>query len=126
MGDASRPSFAKSPPDLVERFGRTMAARPDVSRRPMFGYPGAFVNGNLATGLFADGWFVRLPDDEARTLLAAEGARPFEPMPGRPMRGYVVLPSSIVADDEALGQWIDRAVAHVATLPAKGSKTPKG
>ncbi len=85
----------------------------------MFGNPSAFVNGNLATGLFADGWFVRLPEDEAAELLAVEGARPFEPMPGRPMRGYVVLPVAIVSDRTALEAWIDRAIAHAETLPPK-------
>lgn len=120
-----RPTFEKSPAALVERFAETLADRPAAARRPMFGYPCAFVNGNLTTGLFADGWFVRLPEDDAATLLAMDGARPFEPMPGRPMRGYVVLPPSVVADASGPEEWVDRAIAYVAALPSKPSKAPK-
>jgi hypothetical protein len=48
-----RPTFAKSPPELVARFGAVLdrLASPAVTRRPMFGYPCAWVNGNMATGL---------------------------------------------------------------------------
>ncbi len=120
-----RPTFEKSPPDLVERFERTLADRPAAARRPMFGYPSAFVNGNLATGLFADGWFVRLSAEDAAALLALDGARPFAPMPGRPMRGYVLLPPALLEDPPALGEWVDRAIAHVAALPPKAGTKPK-
>ena len=37
---------------------------PDAQRKQMFGYPAAFVGGNMATGLFAEQWVVRLPDAE--------------------------------------------------------------
>ena len=30
----------------------------------MFGYPAMFVGGNLVTGLFAQRWMIRLPDDD--------------------------------------------------------------
>ena len=41
-----------------------MDGYPDAARKKMFGYPAAFVGGNMATGLFADRWVVRLPDAE--------------------------------------------------------------
>jgi hypothetical protein len=84
----------------------------------MFGYPAAFVNGNMTTGLFGSNWFVRLSESDAADLAAAGGG-PFEPMAGRPMRGYTLLPSAIAADPEAAGGWVDRAIDHVATLPPK-------
>ena len=40
-------------------------------------------------------------------------------MPGRPMRGYVTLPASILADPAALDDWIARAIANVRTLTPK-------
>jgi hypothetical protein len=52
-------------------------------------------------------------------LLAVPGAAPFSPMAGRTMKGYAVLPSDVVDDDAALDAWLRRAIAHVATLPAK-------
>jgi hypothetical protein len=113
------PTFEKSPPALVERFSAAMDRHPSAERRKMFGYPCAFVGGNMATGLFADSWMVRLPDTERAELLAVEGARPFEPMAGRPMREYVVVPPAIVADDAALDRWVGRALAYAGSLPAK-------
>lgn len=118
MPDKPKPSFDKSPADLVERFHEVLSARPEAHPRKMFGNPAAFVNGNLATGLYEASWFVRLSGSDAAELTAAGGGS-FEPMPGRPMRGYVVLPTATAADPGAAGGWVDRAIAHVRTLPPK-------
>jgi TfoX/Sxy family transcriptional regulator of competence genes len=91
----------------------------------MFGYPAAFVNGNLATSLFRGDFIVRLSESRGAALLAKPGARPFEPMPGRPMKGYVVVPPTIVSKPKELGAWVREAVAHAATLPAKTKAKPK-
>ena len=116
---ADRPAFDKSPPELIERFEELARRLPVVERRKMFGYPALFLHGNLVTGLFASSWMIRLPDDARGELLTLPGARPFEPMPGRPMTGYAVLPDDVVADEELLETWIRRAIDHVATLPPK-------
>jgi TfoX/Sxy family transcriptional regulator of competence genes len=112
------PTFDKSPADLVERFGAVVEARPALSVRKMFGYPAAFVNGNLATSLHRATWLVRLSEANTAKLIAL-GGDPFEPMPGRPMRGYTTLPAEIAADADTAGAWVDRAIDHVATLPPK-------
>ena len=70
MAKRETPSFDKSPPELIDRFGAVMDRYPDAERRKMFGYPAAFVGGNMATGLFADKWVVRLPGRRDR---AGEG-----------------------------------------------------
>jgi hypothetical protein len=122
------PSFAKSPPELVERFAAVLGDRSDVERRQMFGYPCAFVGGNLVTGLHQAWWFVRLAPGATAELLEFDGAGPFEPMPGRPMTGYTLLPPALLADDVALHRWVDRAIAYGHTLPPKApkaTKTPK-
>lgn len=118
MPKAEMPSFTKSPPELVERFATVMDRYPDATRKKMFGYPAAFVGGNMATGLFADHWVVRLPDAEIDDAKAA-GAGGFEPMPGRPMKAFVVIPASDVADDAAIAGWVERGLAHAGSLPAK-------
>jgi len=119
------PGFSKSPPDLIERFAAITGEIPDVERRQMFGYPCLFVGGNLVTGLYQDAWQVRLAKADQTELLALPGASPFEPMPGRPMTGYVILPRSIVADDTALRQWLDRAIDFGRSLPPKAPKARK-
>jgi TfoX/Sxy family transcriptional regulator of competence genes len=116
-----RPKFDKSPPELVQRFNEVMdrVGSPEIERRKMFGYPVAFVGGNMATGLHSSNWFVRLPEERLSAVLASGDGRPFEVMPGRPMKGYAVLPETIVADDSAIDAWVGRALAFTATLPPK-------
>jgi hypothetical protein len=113
------PKFVKSSPELVARFDTAAARFPEAERRKMFGYPALFVGGNLVTGLFAESWMIRLGDDDRAALLALPGAGPFEPMPGKPMKGYGTLPADVVADDAALDDWVGRAIAFGRTLPAK-------
>jgi TfoX/Sxy family transcriptional regulator of competence genes len=111
--------WRKSPPDLVERFEATISTVPGATVRKMFGYPAAFAaNGHMFTGKHEDRWVIRLPA-EARAELAAAGGTPFEPMPGRPMREYLVLPAAVVADPGALAPWLERSLAYTAALPAK-------
>jgi TfoX/Sxy family transcriptional regulator of competence genes len=113
------PSFEKSPPELIARFDAAAQRFSDAQRRKMFGYPALFVGGNLVTGLFADSWMIRLAETDLTELLAVPGATPFSPMAGRTMKGYATLPPDVVADDAALDGWLERAIAHGKTLPAK-------
>jgi TfoX/Sxy family transcriptional regulator of competence genes len=113
-------AWRKSPPELVAAFASLAARRPELAVRRMFGYPAAFVGGHMTTALHEDRWIVRLPADDRAALLAEPGATAFEPMPGRPMKEYVVLPADVAADPAALDAWVDRAITHVRTLPPKG------
>src|ERR1700730_552626 len=63
-----------------------------IAIRPMFGNLAGFVNGNMFTGVFGSGVFVRLPPDDRTELLAIPGAAIFAPMEGRPMTEYVTMP----------------------------------
>jgi len=127
VGEVTRemPSFSKPPAALAGRFENEVERLPGVQQRKMFGQPAAFVNGQMFTGLFGAKWFVRLPDDVAAELLRVKGAGPFEPMAGRPMRGYVVLPDSVVADRVSLSRWLDEALAYAGSLPPKAAKAAR-
>jgi hypothetical protein len=118
MAERAMPSFSKSPPVLVERFGSVMSAYPQAVQKKMFGYPAAFVGGNMATGLFRDDWVVRLPDDQIAAA-KAEGAGAFEPVPGKPMKAFVVIPRADVRDDDAIRRWVERGLALASSMPAK-------
>jgi len=114
--------WKKSPPALIEAFGASLPRDPRAERRSMFGYPCAFVHGQMFTGLHEARMVVRL-DERGRTeLLAIPGAEPFEPMPGRFMREYVVVPPRIVENGPALCEWVERAFAYALTLPPKEKK----
>jgi hypothetical protein len=121
MPDRVMPKFEKSPPELVARFAAALAnhAAPDVSQRKMFGYPCAWVGGNMATGLFAAEWWVRVSEPDREALLSLPGAHPFQVMPGKDMGRYAVMPPEVVADDAALARWLDKAVLFTRSLPPK-------
>jgi TfoX/Sxy family transcriptional regulator of competence genes len=114
--------WQKSSPAMVEMF-EAIAPGPPVERRKMFGYPAAFVNGNFFMGLFQDDLILRLPEEARAELLKMKGARQFEPMPGRPMKEYVVVPSRLVDDQSALAPWITKSLAWASSLDPK---KPKG
>jgi hypothetical protein len=117
------PDFAKSPPELVERFDTIAAHFPTAQRRLTFGYPCLYIGGYMVSGLFESSWHVKLGLEERRELEAIPGSAPFVPMPGRPMTGFTLLPPSIIAEDDAIRHWVERAVAFGATLPPKVPKT---
>jgi TfoX/Sxy family transcriptional regulator of competence genes len=113
-------AWKKTSPDLVAAFDKAVPASPRVTRRPMFGYASAFVNGNMFAGTFQDSIVVRLAETDRAALLKLKGAAPFEPM-GHPMKEYVVVPASLVAKSKELGAWIERGHRYALTLPAKNA-----
>jgi TfoX/Sxy family transcriptional regulator of competence genes len=101
-----------------DRFRSLVPEGPAVEVKPMFGQLGAFVNGNMFAGLFGDSIGVKLPEAAAEEL-GSLGGGPFGP-DERPMSGYTTIPAGADADT-----WMEQALAHVATLPAKQKKPRK-
>ena len=116
--------WKKTPPELAAKFDRAAPKDPKVVRKPMFGYPALFLNGNMFAGTFQDKIVARLSEPDRERALKA-GSRQFSPMPGRPMKEYVVVPAADVAKPAALAKWVARAHAYAKTLPAK-EKKPSG
>jgi TfoX/Sxy family transcriptional regulator of competence genes len=116
--------LTKSSAGLVARFGELVPSDPRVERKQMFGYPAAFLGGNLMMSLFQESVVLRLGDEDRAAFLKQAGAKTFEPMKGRPMKEYVIVPATLVKDDKAMSRWVARAVAHAAALPAKAKKKP--
>jgi len=92
----------------------------------MFGARAAWVNGNMFMGTFEQDLVLRLPEDQ-RGVLRRQGGERFEPM-GHPMREYVVVPRDMHDDDDALGEWVGRALLFVAAMPprVRKPKAPRG
>jgi hypothetical protein len=107
----------KASPELVARFEDLAEVVPEADRKLVFGSPTCLVGGNMFFGVHAVGLFVKLPAEQAQELLA-DGGRPFEPMPGRPMGGFIVLP-----DDQDNADWVRRSYTYALTLPAKKKKS---
>ena len=110
-------AWKKSPPELIAAFEKAKPADPAIVSRPMFGYPALFLKGNMFAGTYQDKIVVRFGED--RTIAGAKTAKSFEPMPGRPMKEYVVVPEAVVKSPAKLRLWIDHAHEYAKELPAK-------
>jgi hypothetical protein len=114
--------WRKSPDDLIALFYAALPDDPRVERRKMFGYPCAFVGGNLFAGLHQENVIVRLAENDRLAAIGKQGARLFEPMSGRQMREYIVLPEAALAKREGLAAWLQRGLDYGASLPPKAKK----
>jgi TfoX/Sxy family transcriptional regulator of competence genes len=112
------PKFTKAPPTLIDTFTRAIGDLQGVVLRQMFGYPAAFTRSQMFASLFQDQMIVRLSEDDRQALTQA-GGRPFEPMPGRPMREYITVPEVVRDSPAALQQWLLKAQRYAASLPPK-------
>lgn len=116
-------TWVKAPQSLIDLFTESLPDHRWLERRKMFGYPAVFVAGNMAAGLFQDRVFARLSDQDRARLPG--GGDHFEPMPGRPMKAYAVIPDDVVADEQALAEVLGQAVRFTASLPPKAAKAKK-
>jgi len=119
------PTFRKSPPELVARFDELALLAGDADRKQMFGYPTCVLHGNMFMGLHEDSLILRLAETDRAEFLSRFQASLFEPMPGRPMTEYVVVPSALVYDDTALPGWVRRSRVYAEQLPAKKPRPKK-
>ena len=116
------PKFTPAPQAVVNFFQTAIEGFPEVAYRKMFGYPCAFVHGQMLTGIFQDRIMLRLSETDRAKFLKLPGAKPFEPMPGRVMREYVELPPDMMHSQAAIKRWLKYGLAYVETLPPKTKK----
>jgi len=103
-------------------FTKLVPDEPAITLKPMFGQLSAFVNGNMFCGLFGDDLVVRLPEAEI-TVVKKQGGRDFEPMAGRKMGGYVMVPGDWRAKPAPAVALIMRSLSVTRAMPAKQPKS---
>ena len=113
--------WSKAPAEVSEAFDAALPGDALVQRRQMFGYPAAFVNGNMFAGVWQSHIVLRLPEPKRAEIIETAGAEPFVPM-GRAMREYVIAPPAMLTDREALALWLNEAFRFGAALPLKEAK----
>jgi TfoX/Sxy family transcriptional regulator of competence genes len=118
-------NWERSSDDLIELFRILAPKDGGVEQKKMFGWPCCFVNGNLFAGLHKQRMIFRLPEKDQATFLKLEGATEFEPMPGRKMKGYVILENPLARDRKELAHWISRSLEYGRSLPPKSKKATK-
>jgi TfoX/Sxy family transcriptional regulator of competence genes len=103
--------------ELAQRVRDQMIAVAGVSEKKMFGGLAFLTSGNMTVGVYGDGLIARIDPKAMDAELAEPGVRHFD-MGGRPMRGWILVASDILSDNE-LERWINQARSYVATLPPK-------
>ena len=135
------PKFGKPPAELVSVFETALKNFPMAQQKLTFGAPAAYVNGKMFCGLVSlqlaptpskgslgknrklkrhhnDKFILRLSQEDCEKLFA-HGATPFEPMPGRAMKGWVAVSRPMLADARELNAWMGKAFEHTKALPPK-------
>ena len=103
---------------LAQRIRPLLAGLDGIVEKRMFGGIGFMVQGNMACGVHKGELIVRVGPDRDAESLARPHARQFD-MPGRPMRGWVVIAEPGFAQDTDLRRWVQWGVDHALSLPAK-------
>jgi hypothetical protein len=117
--------WQKAPQELILFLEGAMSSI-DCEKKLMFGYPAYFINKNMFIGLFQDQLFARLSPEHLSALRKKlPGIANLEPMPGRPMKDYFVLPSELYKDSAAFKDVIKRAAEYTRTLAVKPDKPKK-
>jgi TfoX/Sxy family transcriptional regulator of competence genes len=111
-----------APREAVAAFEAATSGLPGAEPRKMFGYSCVFMNGNMFAGLHEAGMVLRLPENQRTEFLRLKDAKQFEPMPGRVMREYVVVPKILLNAPGKLRAWMQKSLAYVSSLPAKPKK----
>jgi hypothetical protein len=102
---------------LADRVRACLQHVAGVSERKMSGGLAVMIGGHLTVGVYGDGLIARIGAQDMDAATTQPGVRPFD-MTGRPMRGIVVIDSSVL-DDQALDRWIGQARGYAAGLPPR-------
>ncbi len=101
---------------LAARIRDALARKKGIEQKKMFGGVGFLLNGNMLVGVWKDSLIVRLGPDEGEGALLEPHVREFD-ITGRAMKGWAMVGSEGVEDDDQLKDWIQRAVKFVGKLP---------
>jgi len=119
------PKWTKAPDTLVDQFNQLITGLPDTESRKMFGYPCAFSKNQMFFGVFQSNLFLRLSESDRKTFIEKYRTKLFEPMPGRPMKEYVLVPETLLNPPKDLKTWIEKGRTYASQLPAKPQKPKK-
>ena len=119
--------WQKAPAEMVQIFDTAMKALPEAEKRKMFGYPAAFTNGYMFAGLHQESLVLKPAAPDYKAFLKIAGSKPFEPMPGRTMSGFVVVPTAMLQSPLELKVWLKKALTNARSLLPKvpKAKTPR-
>ena len=103
---------------LADRTRSALAATADLQERKMFGGLAFMVNGHMCCGIVGEELMVRVGPDLYESSLAQPHTRKMD-FTGKPLKGMVYVGSEGIESEKQLGQWVQRCLAYISTLPPK-------
>lgn len=103
---------------LAARTRHTLTRHNGIVEKRMFGGIAFMLHGNMLVGVWNDSLIARLGPDQGEAALSEPNVIQFD-VTGRPMRGWVMVEPDGIDSNAQLGDWIQRAVEFVGTLPKK-------
>lgn len=103
---------------LADRARIALVATRDLQERKMFGGLAFMVNGHMCCGIIGEELMVRVGPDLYDASLAQPYTREMD-FTGKPLKGMVYVAREGLESEQQLGQWVQRGLAYVSTLPAK-------
>ncbi len=105
--------------ELVGRLRAATSHLDGIVEKRMFGGIAFMLNGNMCVGVTSKGgMMVRVGKDAHEATMKLPFARPMD-FTGRKMKAFALVDPEGIQTDKALAEWVERARAFVATLPAK-------
>ena len=118
-------AWKKAPEELVNFLSETTKDI-DCQFRKMFGYPAYFINNYMFIAAHEENVILRVSqDDKQKALADINDVKKFEPMPGRIMKDYIVIPDSVYNDKKIFSEMLSKSVEYVSSLPPKEKKKKK-
>lgn len=114
--------WKKSSTELITFFQKVIPHDKFIEHRKMFGYPCAFINGHMFTGLHEENMILRLAESDRQKFCRKYETHLFEPLPGRIMKEYVILPDELKHYQKLFSPWLKKSLDYVASLPPKAKK----
>ena len=97
--------------DLARRIESYLLGRGDVSESRVLGGDGFFLDGRLVAAVMDHGLCFPVGRDDWEGSVSDDGVHPLL-FADRPVPGWVMVDSSVVAKDEALARWIEGSIAR--------------
>ena len=113
----------KKPSEELSIFLEESIKSFDVKKKKMFGCPVFFSNDNMLTGVFENDIFIRLSEKDRKKIISEnDEVIQFEPLKGRVMKEYVILPDHLYNDPETFQELLNLSYKYVSSLPSKKAK----
>jgi TfoX/Sxy family transcriptional regulator of competence genes len=103
---------------LAERIRKRLSGEKALTEKKMFGGLAFLLNGNMCCGVHRRELIVRLNPAQTDIALAEAHTRVFD-LSGRPMKGWILVEPTGLADEPALAKWLRLGTKYAASLPKR-------